>query len=180
MTSRKKKQSTAENAFNPFGLDVVKPDKIQEEKKVDNESFYPFPADKTDPFPNHSSDPWSTDPSSNDPWTSHPPSWFNNAEPSVVDASFDSSLQYSAASTLGDHAASPSLPDPFEGGAFGSSDPFPRDSDVFMKMGPPKEAQHTIPVVLQERLSILFDDVNSIPTCRVIGFIYVSAVECRT
>lgn len=150
MTSRKKKQTSTENAFDPFDFKASRQDHTREEKKVEDEHFDLFRGGTMDPFPHDDSDPWEQD-----PWTS-------------FDTSFESPLQYPAASAPVD------LPDLFE------IDVCSKNSKDFMKVGQPKEFEHTIPIKVQERLSILFDNGTSTPTCRVIGFIYVSALACKT
>jgi hypothetical protein len=186
MKNTKKSQSTSEKEFNPFRLDGgVEAGNDREEDKVDPPRMFNAFQDggSSDAFLNDSTwtDPWSTDPWENDPQNT---SFFSALEqpPPLVDSSFESSsTQYFTPSMLGDDDnpvlnASFSSPDPFDKGAFGASDPFPTKSDVPIKLSPPTEKLRKIPVMLQERLSILFDDVTSTPICRVTGFIYVSAL----
>jgi hypothetical protein len=102
---------------------------------------------------------------------------FQYSDPSQTRASTDLSLQYSESALEGEDRqkapVSASL-DPFHGGGFASNRPFLSDSDAFMKLSPPRQAQHKVGIRLEERLSISFDDLSPDPTCRVIGFIYVS------
>jgi hypothetical protein len=104
-------------------------------------------------------------------------STFQFSDPSQSRASSDLSLQYSESALEGEdrQKAPVSTPlDPFDDRAFASNRPFLSDSDAFMKLSPPREAQHKMGIRLEERLSISFDDLSPDPTCRVIGFIYVS------
>ena len=189
-------------AFDPFDLNANGIEKVSDEKKMDSESFDPFNHSRggsPDPFPDDEidprmEDPWSAEPESpsqNPSWlnsanvdtsfdSSQNPSWFNSTD---VDISFESSLQYSASLTVGETLRSDvsnSTPDDSvraDIGEFETRDPFATDSDIFMKEAAKKEAQHTINLKLEERLSILFDGVTKVPSCRVIGSIYVSFLK---
>lgn len=82
----------------------------------------------------------------------------------TFDSSFDQSLlQYSADSGS------------WDGNLFSSDDPFLTDNNGLNQLSPQRKstAQRIVSIKIEERLSILFDQVSSTPACRVIGNIHV-------
>ena len=99
---------------------------------------------------------------------------FSDDSKNQKDASFDTTFDTTFDETLLQYTAQEK---PWDGNLFDSDDPFLTDAEALNRLNTkdPSDERPLVSIRMQERLSILFDDVSSAPSCRVIGTIHVNA-----
>jgi hypothetical protein len=144
----------------------------QEEKKINDPWF-------SGPWP---SDPWFSDPWSSDLWWNDTAWTGSSNNPQVGNTFASAGKERADKNTQGGYSTNSMLLDPFEV-AFGSATDIENNNRTasISKNSPEKSNRHRwetkIGVVVEERLSILFDESTEDPVCRVVGSIYVKPTK---